>query len=79
MVTSKGRRTRRAYRIPLEQWFLTFLTPWTPKGQKHFHGSLEFLEHYQWTLYPFKEVLMGTKLYSHVLRGPPRPSPWTPG
>jgi len=29
----------------LNQWFLTFFAPWTPKGRNHFHGPLEFLEH----------------------------------
>ena len=24
--------------VPLDQWFLTFLAPWTPKGPKKFHG-----------------------------------------
>jgi len=58
--------------ISIEQWFLTFFAPRTPKSQNNFHGTLNCNNILQADpLIPEREVKMGTVLYFSDLHGPP--------
>jgi len=64
----------------LNQWFLTFFAPWTPKRLNKFHGPLKcFYILLTDPLIQVKVVYLGTVLYFSDLHGPPRPSPRTFG
>jgi len=57
-------RIRGVIFLSLEQWFLTFFAPWTPKGPKNFHGPLKFSKHCWWT-----PISKGHKIKKYNIRG----------